>query len=56
MKKTGVKKLVLAKETIRGLDSYDLGRVAGGGVTDTCYSGNLGCELIKIIQALTSDC
>lgn len=50
MKKT--KKLVLAKETIRGLGSSDLGRVAGGDVTGDCYSGNIGCEILKILERI----
>jgi hypothetical protein len=34
MKKKTVKKLVLAKETVRGLESSELGLVGGGGTLD----------------------
>jgi hypothetical protein len=49
------KKLALAKETVRRLDNSDLGRVAGG-TTGQCGSGDIGCELIKIFQLLTTGC
>lgn len=48
MKKKTQKKLVLAKETVRSLDHFDLGRVEGGATalceTNTnCCSGLPGC-------------
>jgi|GraSoiStandDraft_8_1057269.scaffolds.fasta_scaffold675157_1 hypothetical protein len=54
MKKQG-KKLVLAKETLRVLESSDLDRVVGG-VTEDCNSGDIGCELLKILRALSTSC
>jgi len=40
------KKLVLAKETLRGLNSFDLAGIAGGDATETrflrCWT-TLGC-------------
>lgn len=49
MKKKATKKLVLAKETLRRLEDSDLGRVAGG-VTEECGSGNIGCEIDRILR------
>ncbi len=47
MKKKPVKKLMLAKETLRNLEKRDLGGAAGGtaaACTDTnCCSGLVGC-------------
>ena len=54
MKKMATKRLMLAKETIRGLENSDLGSVAGG-VTENCYSGNLGCEILKAIRKIYGD-
>jgi hypothetical protein len=49
------KKLALARETVRRLDNSDLEWVAGG-TTEQCGSGNIGCELIKIFQQLSTSC
>ena len=55
VKKTSMKKLVLAKETLRSLDDSNLQRAAGG-TTERCGSGNIGCEITKLLEILSLMC
>jgi hypothetical protein len=46
MKKQSVKKLVLAKETLRDLEALTLGRVAGGSLYPQCPTYYNSCGYI----------
>lgn len=49
------KKLTLSRETLRALAASDLEQVAGG-TTEQCGSGNIGCEIIRIIRTNSARC
>lgn len=55
MKRTGIRKLALKRETVRRLAASDLARVAGGLLT-CCTYGYSGCKGIPTDGCFTEPC